>query len=167
MQLGEWLPTGWTAVNTFVCCSSGPILQALQCVEGVRAVFGFCDDWEVSLVGIRTVRRIRALVESFERASGQVVHRDKSRWFACRRLTTAGRRALRNAWPEASIENKVVVLGTLLGHGVTIIDFIKAPVNKIFDRIRLYRVVRMSLAMRIMTFHISCEWCCCHMISCV
>eukprot|EP00973_Karenia_brevis_P022450 3091371-Karenia_brevis.AAC.1 len=131
-----------------------PFLHALSLIEGVRAVFGFCDDWEISMVGIRPARLVRTLVEEFEAASGQVVHRVKSKWLACRPLTAAERRSLSQARPGAELVEKQLVLGTLLGHGVDVAAFIQTPLSKFFERLRLYACVPMSLAMRIMTANI-------------
>eukprot|EP00973_Karenia_brevis_P074170 10307883-Karenia_brevis.AAC.1 len=77
--------------------------------------------------GIRTVRLVRALVEMFESASGQVVHKLKSTFIACRKLTSTERRALSDAWPGSVLVDRQVVLGTQLGHGVTVSDFFAVP----------------------------------------
>ena len=43
-----------------------PFLVALSMINGVRKVFGFCDDWEVSMVGLRPARAVRHLVVEFD-----------------------------------------------------------------------------------------------------
>ena len=42
--------------------SVAAFLFALTLIDGVRAVFGFCDDWEVSIAGLRPVRQVRSLI---------------------------------------------------------------------------------------------------------
>ena len=118
-------------------------------MNGVREVFGFCDDWEVSVMGVRPIRLIRQVISDFELASGQRVHRTKSKFLPCRTLRSAEKRSLRNAWPDANIVESDVVLGTRIGINITIQEFMSKPLSAFISRIQAYRSIRMSLAMRI------------------
>ena len=51
--------------------SVAPFLAALSNTAGVNKVFGFCDDWEAVIRGLRPVSVVRRLVEDFENASVQ------------------------------------------------------------------------------------------------
>ena len=62
-------------------------LAALADVEGVRKVYGFCDDWEVSVAALRFVGGIWRLVCEFEAASGQQINVTKTKWLANRPMT--------------------------------------------------------------------------------
>ena len=93
--------------------------------SGVLLVAGFCDDWSVALRGIRAVRLARRLVTAFEGASGLVVHQTKSKFIPNRIMTSAERRALLSAWPRAVTTQQQVTLGTALGHGVQVSQFIR------------------------------------------
>ena len=100
-----------------------PFLSALADIPGVRATFGFCDDWEASINGLAPVPRIRELVSEFETASGQRIHRTKTKWIANRMMTRSEHQLLCSGWPGAVVATRDIVLGTPFGHGVTTVDF--------------------------------------------
>jgi len=126
-----------------------PLLDYLSKTDGVRAVYGFCDDWELSIAGLRPLRRVRQVIEDFESASGQCVHRTKSKFLPSRRMSTTEKQMLRSIWPDACIVEKAEVLGTWIGASVTISDFLRKPLAAFLTRLQAYRNLRMSLAMRI------------------
>ena len=66
-------------------------------------------------------------------------------------MTRAERSTLRAGWPEASVVDRDVVLGTPLGHGITTSDFARKAMGVFTTRIATLRTTRMSLAMRIYT----------------
>lgn len=127
-----------------------PFLQALRDTDGVRVVFGFCDDWEVSIKGLRPIRRIRALMEEFEAASGQRIHRTKSTWLPCRQLTSVERRMLSDIWPDARVVANQTVLGTPLGHQVRAEDFTRKPLSEFMTRLNIFQKAKLSCAMRLL-----------------
>ena len=131
-----------------------PFLAALANVEGVRRVWGFCDDWEASISGIRPVREINKLVKEFEAASGQEVNKRKTTWLPNRHMSVTERRALREYWPDAVIVERQCVLGTPLGHGVTTADFVGSALEEFQRRIVAFSSSRLSFAMRVLAVNI-------------
>ena len=125
-----------------------PLLNYLSTLSGVRAVFGFCDDWQISINGLKPVRAIKQAIVDFELASGQRVHRTKSQFLPCRQMTTTEKRTLRDFWPDASIADAAVVLGTCIGLSTTLQDLLTKPIAAFIRRLQAYRAIRMSLAMR-------------------
>ena len=116
----------------------------------MRRVWGFCDDWEASIVGIRPVREIKTLVNEFEAASGQEVNKRKTTWLPNRAMSATERRALREHWPGAVVVDRQRVLGTPLGHGVTTTDFAASALEEFQHRIIAFSSSRLSFAMRVL-----------------
>jgi len=73
---------------------------------------------------------------------------------ASRELSSGDKRALQEAWPGASLVSRHTVLGTLIGHNVTVEDFVQAPLSKALGRLRLYKNLHMSLTMRILAVNV-------------
>ena len=94
---------------------------------------------------------MHSLVREFEAASGQSIHRTKTKWIPNRTLTSQERSALHVAWPNATIAERDIVLGTPFGHGVGTNDFAHRALGAFNTRLVSLRAVRMSLAMRIFT----------------
>ena len=120
----------------------------------MRRVWGFCDDWEASIVGIRPVREIKTLVNEFEAASGQEVNKRKTTWLPNRAMSATERRALREHWPGAVVVDRQRVLGTPLGHGVTTTDFAASALEEFQHRIIAFSSSRLSFAMRVLAVNI-------------
>ena len=128
-----------------------PFLHALTMIPNVRAVYGFCDDCEVSLVGLAAVPAIRATISEFEAASGHSVHPTKTKWLPNRRMSHVEINKLRERWPDAAIIDRETILGTPLGHGVTSTDFAAKSIAEFTARLSVVKRINMSFTMRLLT----------------
>ena len=136
-----------------------PFLESLVGLEGVEDGFGFCDDWQAIMSDIASASSVRRLVEEFELVSGLMIHRTKTVWLTTRPLNAAEAAQLRAAWPGANLVDKQTVLGTPLGRHVPITEFCAKPLRTLFERIAVYRKLKLSLGMRMLvanTFLLPC-----------
>ena len=124
-------------------------LQAVAAIPGVEQVWGFCDDWTMSMVGLEPIHAIHLLVQEFECASGQRIHRTKSVWIPTRTLAQHEIHQLNCAWPEAKVVEQQKCLGVQFGSGVTPADIVAGPLLKFGERIVELKRVRVSMSMRI------------------
>ena len=127
-----------------------PFLASLACIDGVEEKFGFCDDWQAVISDMAAIRQVRQLVEEYEKASGLQIHRTKTVWLSSRALTPHEFANLRIAWPDAKLVDKQVVLGTPLGRNVSVSEFCAKPLRALYDRIAVYKKLRISLGMRVL-----------------
>ena len=58
------------------------LFWALQALEGVGSMFGFCDDGEVEVLEALHMPEIQRLIMFFECASGQVISKSKSKIYS-------------------------------------------------------------------------------------
>ena len=100
------------------------------------------------------MRAVTRLVQEFEAASGQEVNKSKTTWLPNRPMNVMERRALRSAWPDATIVERQRVLGTPLGHGVTTVDFVGSALDEFQRRIVAFSARRLSFVTRILAVNI-------------
>ena len=137
----------------YIICVA-PFLHALSQVNGVRKVFGFCDDWEISFTGLRPLRQICSLIRAFEAGSGQQIHRGKSKFLSNREMSSNEKRCLGTIWRDAALAENEIVLGTPLGRNVRMRDFVRKPLSTLTQRITIYGTIPMSLPMRIVVANV-------------
>ena len=65
-----------------------PLLKYLSQQPHISGVW-FVDDWSVACQGVAAVNHTLAIIENFERASGQRINYDKSKLVPSRRLSEA------------------------------------------------------------------------------
>ena len=131
-----------------------PFLYNLSELPGVRAVFGFCDDWEACIQGIRPIASVANLVAEFELASGQHIHRGKSKWLPSRNLTRQERRCLSLAWPDPQVVHTIKALGVFFGRGVTAERLLKKPFADFMNRLSIFKKNCLSFTMRIIAANV-------------
>ena len=136
------------SVIIYILCVD-PFLRAAACIDGVRAVWGFCDDWNISIASLNAIGPLTNLVRDFELASGQVLNRTKTAWMPNRPLGDEELQALERAWPQPKIVDKHKSLGVRLGPAATLSDNVQDPLSKVRRRLSNFSQHRMSLATRI------------------
>ncbi len=97
-----------------------------------------------------SISLVRELVAEFEAASGLLIHRTKTVWLTTRPLTPEEFAQLQEAWPGAKVVDKQIVLGTPLGRNVPIAEFCAKPLRSMFERIAIYKRLKVSLGMRML-----------------
>ena len=88
-----------------------PLLRPAAQLEGVRRVFGFCDDWTISLDSLACARQLTDLLNSFEEASGQRINYGKSVWMPNRELSPQERFTFSEFWVDPVMKLKHKSLG--------------------------------------------------------
>ena len=101
------------------------------------------------MVGLRPVRLIRCLIDEFERASGQQVHKTKTCWMPNRPMTKVEKQLLQSMWPDAAVVERAVVVGIPLGLGVESPHIVHKAESELQRRISLYHNHIFSFGMRI------------------
>ena len=112
---------------------------------------GFVDDWSVACRGINAVNHTLAIVENFERASGQRINYDKSKLVPSRRLSEAEIVACQARWPNLLVSYPERLLGLYLGFDASMADQFVQPLRKFEQALADYERRRsdMSLCTRV------------------
>jgi len=88
-----------------------PFLRAAAIIDGVRHVWGFCDDWTLSLWCLRAVPDVVRCIQDFEAASGQRINRGKTVWLPNRLLQESERDCIVRYWEQPQFVSKHKSLG--------------------------------------------------------
>ncbi len=134
-----------------------PLLCALNRVDGIRLVSGFVDDWSAACSSFGALRRAGALIREFERASGQVINREKSAVVPSRRLSASemGRCYAEWGW-QLRISYRERLLGIFLGLDAGIEEQYKIPLEKLTVALQTFTAARhmMGIVARILTVNV-------------
>ena len=109
-----------------------PLLKYLSQQPHISGVW-FVDDWSVACQGVAAVNHTLAIIENFERASGQRINYDKSKLVPSRRLSEAEALACQTRWPDLRVSYRERLLGLFLGLDATMADQFAQPLHK-FER---------------------------------
>ena len=118
-------------------------------IDGVGVTVGFCDDWTVERITVRSLLEVRRAGDEFERCSGQQFNGTKSKILPTRSLTACEATSVRVHWEYCPAVSRAKVLGLWYGH-----DFMAAEVGqevetKYYDRLRTLKMLPASIASRI------------------
>ena len=130
----------------YVICVD-PLLKFLSQQPHISGVSGFVDDWSVACQGVASVDHILAIIETFERASGQRINYDMSKLVPSRRLTAAEMLACQTRWPDLRVSYRERLLGLFLGLHATMADQFAQPLHKFEQALADYERRRSELSL--------------------
>ena len=131
-----------------------PFLRAAAKLDGVHAVFGFCDDWTISAACMDTAERLSHLIRQFEEASGQRINREKSVWIPSRTLSQTERATLASFWARPLIRTRHKSLGYWFGPEASMEDLTDEIFQKVHGRILELERLRLSLTNKILSLNV-------------
>ena len=132
-----------------------PFLEFLdKHIDEVELVAGFCDDWTIECTTVWAVPRVQAVVEEFERASGQALNRNKSKFVPTREITTTEDQIIRCRWPNCQIVASAKLLGLSIGHSLTEQDHGLETEIRYSERMRILQAMPASWATKLTTINV-------------
>lgn len=130
------------------------LFWALAVIVGVGMLFGFVDDWEIEILDFSCVVIVQRLIAQFEQASGQVVHRRKSKILVTQVVANDVASIVRGTWTECPIVVRMKILGVWIGRDVAPSDLMAEIEARLQERIPLFVDAQMSMSMRILTCNV-------------